>query len=358
MNRSIQIALGIFILLTLYMLTGLVRCERDTIRGDEEDPINQPVITVLARDVGTESFFRRVRITSKTAPSRSVDLKAETDGTIGSVGASRGTYLKKGEVIARIELKDRPERLEQAKASLSQAQFEYDAATRLEERNLRSASQVAQALSALRGAEQMVRAMELDIEHTEISAPFDGLLQERYVEFGDYLGVGDPVARIIDVDPIIITGEVTEDQVSMVNMGQHGIATLPDGRMVEGFIRYVASEANPEARTFTVELEVANPDRSIHAGVTASIEVEIEEVRAIQVTKDLLAITDDGRVGIKVVDEDSRVRFIEADRRELGPDSIWITGLPETIRLIVRGQGYTRTGDRVDVVLQEAASRK
>lgn len=355
MNRSIQIALGIFIILSAYMLTGLVSCGRE---GDDPENGNaaagQPVMTVVARDVQTRDFFRLVRITSRTVPSRSVDIKAETDGAVSEINAPRGTLLATGDLIAQIELRDRMERLEQARAALAQARFEFDAATRLEEQDLRSASQVAQARSALRGAEQFVRSMELDIEHTRITAPFEGMLQERYVEVGDFLGVGDPVARIIDVDPIVVEGEVTEDQVGRVHIGQHGTAVLPDGRVVDGHVRYVASEATSGARTFMVELEVPNPDRTIHAGVTASIEIETEEIKAIEVTKEFLAVTDDGRVGIKVVDGDSRVRFIPADPRELGSDSFWITGLPDTIRLITRGQGYTREGDLVNVSLQNA----
>jgi multidrug efflux system membrane fusion protein len=339
------------------MVTGLVRCDReDAGAGDNaQEGVGQPMLTVLARDMETENIFRSVRITAKTMPSRSVELKAETSGTIHSVTAKRGSTMDRGDEIAAIELNDRLERLEQAKASLSQARFEYDAAERLEERDLRSASQVAQALSALRGAEQMVRAMELDIEYTRIQAPFDGVLQERFVEVGDYLGVGDPVARIIDIDPIVVAGEVTEDQVGRLKPGQHGVAVLQDGRLVEGYLRYVASEASAEARTFLVELEVANPQLAIHAGVTASIKIETEEVRALRVDKGLLATTDEGRIGIKVVDADNRVRFIEADKQELGPDSIWITGLPDKIRIITRGQGYTLEGDLVDVVLEEPA---
>jgi multidrug efflux system membrane fusion protein len=354
MNRSVQIALAIFALLALYMLSGLVRCGREVPeQSADAQNIGHPVITVLARDVETESIFRTIRITAKTLPSRGVELKAQTTGTIEEVMAKRGSVLSAGDEIAAIELKDRLERLEQAKATLSQAQFEFDAAERLEERDLRSASQVAQALSSLRGSEQMVRAMELDIEHTRIRASFDGILQDRYVELGDYLGIGDPVARVIDIDPIIVAGDVTEDQVGHLKPGQHGIATLSDGTVIEGYIRYVASEANQEARTFAVELEVANPELVIHAGVTASIIIETEEVRAVRVDKDFLATTDEGRIGIKVVDGDNRVRFIEADKQELGPDSIWITGLPEKIRLITRGQGYTLEGDLVEVVMEE-----
>lgn len=356
MNRSVLIALVLFILLCLYMLTGLARCDREALVEETVMGIApHAAMLVQVRDVEPEPYFRKVRITAKTVPSRYVDLKAETGGTIASLAARRGSAVASGDLIASIELKDRQERLDQAKASLEQAQFEYDAALRLQERDLRSASQVAMALSSLRGAEQMVRAMELDIQHTRITAPFDGVLQDRHVEVGDYVGVGDPVARVIDMDPIVVLGEVTEEQIGSLREGEHGIARLPGGQMIEGYIRYVASEAKPESRTFPVELEVPNPDGAIRAGISASVEIETDEVMAIRINKDLLAVLDDGRVGIKVVDAENRVQFIEADKQELGPDNIWITGLDAKIRLITRGQGYTRIGDVVTISLEEPA---
>jgi multidrug efflux system membrane fusion protein len=336
------------------MLTGLARCDRETaVEAVSGEATLKQTMLVQVRDVDPEAYYRKVRITAKTVPSRYVDLKAETGGTIASLAARRGTIVAAGDLIASIEVKDRQERLDQALASLERAKFEYDAALRLQERDLRSASQVAMALSSLRGAEQMVRAMELDLQHTRISAPFDGILQERHVEVGDYVGIGDPVARVIDIDPVVVLGEVTEEQIGSLRVGEHGVARLPDGRMIEGYIRYVASEAKPESRTFPVELEVENADGSIRAGVSADVEIETEQVLAVRINKDLLAVLDDGRVGIKVVDEENRVRFIEADKQELGPDNIWITGLTERIRLITRGQGYTRVGDIVSISLEE-----
>jgi multidrug efflux system membrane fusion protein len=355
MNRSVLIAMGIFVVLCLYMLTGLVGCsETEETDSGEAAPVKS-LMTVQIRELEAMVIPREVTLSGKTAPSRVVDLKAETAGKVEFVADERGMPVSKGDLIARIEENDRRERLQQAQASLEQAELEHEAALRLKDQGLRSDSNVAEALSRLRGAEQMVRAMEINVRNTLLTAPFDGVLQERHVEVGDYLGIGDPVARIIDLDPLIIEGHATEFQVEFLEIGEIGHALLADGHAVDGRLRYVAGEADALSRTFRIELEVPNADLGIPAGITAQIAVETERVPAFRISPALISISDDGEFGVKIVDGENRVRFIPADIVKSEPDALWLTGLPESIRLITVGQGFTQPGDEVKPELETTA---
>lgn len=357
MNQSVKIALGISITLSIYMLTGLAGCDRSepVVESEPAKPV-KTLMTVRVEDMVAAEISRKIVMTGKTLPSRSVDLKAETSGKIVFVEEKRGRPVAEGGLIAEIEINDREERLEQAKASLSQARLEYESALNLNEKELRSDSQVAQALSVLRGAEQVIRMIELDIRNTRLIVPFDGVLQERAVEVGDYLGVGDPVARIIDLDPLVISGEATEMQIKHLNIGELGRAHLPDGSDVSGRIRYVASEANMASRTFLIELEVDNPDFEIRAGLTARMEIETEKVMAYRISAALVSFQDDGSFGVKIVDEDNKVVFVKGDIVASEPDALWLGSLPDRIRLITSGQGFVRDGDEVEIVISENSS--
>lgn len=352
MNRSVLIALGIFVVLCLYMLTGLVGCGGGSGEAAAEAPAPR-LMTVQVREMSPEMIPREVVLTGKTEPSRTVTLKSETSGRVEMVADRRGQRVRAGDLIARIEMDDRRERLKQAAAAVEQARLEYRAAQRLREQGLRSESEVARALSALRGAEQRHRAIEIDIENTAIRAPFDGILQDRMVEEGDSLLVGDPVAEVIDLEPLVVSGEATEFQIEFLRPGEIGHARLSGGRHADGVIRYVASRSDPMARTFTVELEVPNKGGEIVAGLTARIAVETEQVPAYEISPALISVSDDGRFGIKFVDGENRVRFHEADIVRTDPDALWLTGLPDPLRLITIGQGFTQAGDPVNVEIAE-----
>lgn len=353
MNRSVLIASGIFVVLCLYMLTGLFGCGSDDAADEAVAPAEKRM-TVQVREMEAEIIPREVVLMGKTAPSRRVDLKAETSGKVVSVAELRGKPIKAGEFVAELELKNRQERLEEARASREQAGLEYEAAQKLLGQGLRSDSQVAQALSTLRGAEQRLRAIELEIRDTRIYAPFEGILQERMVEVGDYLGIGDPVARIIDMNPLVVEADATEFQIEYLKIGEEGHARLSEGRHLDGLLTYVAGESDPLSRTFPVELEIPNPDYRIPAGITAEIAIETERVPAYKISPGLISISDDGEFGIKIVDEDDVVRFYKADVVKSEPESLWLSGLPGSIRLITVGQGFTQEGDKVNVEMESS----
>jgi len=348
MNRSIWIALGIFVVLSLYMLTGLIGCGRGP-ETTEEAVAEKRLMAVEVREMNSQVIPREVVLTGKTLPSRKVLLKSETAGRVVEVAEMRGRPVREGDLLARIELNDRQEQLEQVRASLEQARLEHESVLRLRDQGLGSASEVAAALSRLRGAEQLLRAIELDIRNTEIRVPFDGVLQDRMVEVGDYIAIGDPVGEVLDLEPLIIEGEATEFQIDLLEIGEVGHARLSDGTEVDGLIRYVAGQSDASTRTFSVELEIANEGGHIPAGMTARLAVETERVPAYRISPGLISISDEGSFGIKVVDEEDIVRFYEADIVKTEPDAIWLTGMPETIRLITVGQGFTQAGDRVEV---------
>jgi multidrug efflux system membrane fusion protein len=64
----------------------------------------------------------------------------------------------------------------------------------------------------------------------------------------------------------------------------------------------------------------------------------------------LLSLADDGTVGVKVVDNDERVKFYPVELAGSTPEGMQVTGLPDDIRLITVGQGFVTEGQRVDAV--------
>lgn len=352
MNRSVLIALGILLAIGLYLLSGLIGASPDETVAPAAATESR-LMTVRVRTLVAEDVPREVVLVGKSAPSRAVDLRAEVEGRVEEILDGRGRFVKAGEVIVRLEKRDLPERLQQAMVVEAQSRLEFASGKRLFEQGLRSEAELAGLEAALRGAEQRVRALEIELQKTQVVAPFDGFLEDRPVEIGDFARVGDRVARVIELDPLIITAEATEFQREFLEPGEIGHARLASGRELDGVLRYVASEADPARRTFTVELQLPNAGGVLGAGLSAEIVVETERVAAYRISPALVSIADDGTFGIKVVDPDDRVRFYVADLVKTAPEHIWVTGLPEEIRLITFGQGFVKEGDRVRVQADE-----
>lgn len=355
MNRSVWIALGIFAALLGYMLIGMVACSGGdadaTVVADTSGP---PLMLVEAERRQAESIAREVVAPGRTEPSRMVRLRAETSGRVAAVPIAEGERVQEGDVLVELRQDDRPERLAQAEASVEQRRLEYEAALRLKERNLQAESGVAEALAALRAAEQALRAAALDLEDTKIRAPFDGVLQDRPVERGDFLNVGDTVALVLELDPLVIRADVTETQVLLLRKGEVAHAQLANGQQLDGVLRFVAPEADADSRTFRIEMLADNPDMRVPAGLSAEVLIETDPVEAYAVSPALIALNDAGQFGLKYVDEDNVVRFQEAELVKSEPDRLWLAGMPSTLRIITQGQGFVAEGERVEV--QESAS--
>ena len=310
-------------------------------------------VAVRARVSQAQPYVREVIVRGRTESLRTVVVRAETAGSVISVPIEKGAQVKKGDVLCKLALDAREARKVQAQAKMHQAQLEYEAAKKLRAKGHRSETQEAAAEAAFNAAEAMVKEITIEIEHTKIRAPFDGVLDDRAVEVGDFVSVGDPCGTIIDQQPFLIVGQVSEAEVAMLQTGSKANAQLLSGDVHEGTIRFIGKRADPKTRTFRVELEVPNQDLSLRDGITAEIRIPTKPFMVHNLAPSSLVLNDAGQVGIRVVDDDNRVVFQPVTILADDTSGVWVQGPVETIRVITVGQEYTKAGQTVSVTLED-----
>lgn len=347
--RPIWIVSVIVVLFVAWLASGMLGGDDAATPAETEAPTAQPV-AVSTRRSKAETVWREVELNGVTAPDRAVTLRAQTAGRVQAVEARRGTRVATGDVLVRIALDDRSASRAEARAVVEQRRLQYQAVRKMSEKGYQTRTDLAQAKSDLEAAQAQLAEVQQDIDNTIIRAPFAGVLETRPVEVGDYVGVGDEMARVIQQDPFVVEADLAEADVAFVEPGQRGQARLIDGRTVEGTVRYVATEADPDTRTYPVELEIDNPDGRLVAGASAKLILPLEEVEAHEVPADLLTLDEAGDMGVKTVDDDKRVVFHTAQIVKSANDKLWLGGLPATVRLISTGQGFVRAGDPVRIV--------
>ena len=313
------------------------------------------VSSVRVRELVAEPIQREIVINGKTAPAREVTLRAEASGRVEQIGVERGALVAAGDVLIRLDPRERRAMVEEAEATLAMREIEHAAAQRLGEKGFQAETKVAEANANLEAAQAALARARVELGHTEIVAPFAGVLDRRPVEIGDFVDVGDPVATVIEQDPFLVTGEIAESEVGHLAVGMPGRARLVNGDVVEGRVRYIGAQSDPATRTFPVELEVANPNGRFAAGVSAELRLDLGRALAHRVPASLLALNDAGELGVKAVGADERVVFYPAEVVRAEADALWLAGLPEQVRLITVGQGFVRAGDRVRAVPEGAA---
>ncbi|NKB48509.1 MAG: efflux RND transporter periplasmic adaptor subunit [Alphaproteobacteria bacterium] len=358
-GKSPLIAAGLAVLAAGWIASGQIGTGAN---GAEQasaptDPKTEaPRATVRVADLTALPRMETVSITGRTQASRNVELRAETEGQIVELLAQRGDAVAKDAVIARLRQDDRGAKLSEAKAVLKQRQIEYDAAQKLHEKGFRSTTDQAGSIARLDAARAVVQQMQIDIARTTLQAPFDGIVREGHVELGDFVRVGDVAATIVDLDPVLAVGSVSERQIGGLQKGGTAQITLVDGSSHTGVIRFIAPVADPQTRTYRVELEIGNADYRIRDGITSEIRFPLGEELAHLVSPSVLTLNDAGVVGVRTVDENDIVRFKPVEILADETRGVWIGGLPNQVRLIVVGQEFVVEGEPVTAVSVDATA--
>lgn len=358
-QRNYRAAIIVGGLAAIWLLSGLLGTEDKPSVNEQrtQSAMAAPAerVKVRGRYIEAQPYTTRVVVNSRTEANRSVQLRAELDGVVAGLPVEEGQQVRKGDVICELAAEDRPEKLAIARAALHKAELDFAGAQKLKGRGLQSDSAMAQQQVALSRARADLKRAQLDVQNLNIRAPFDGVVNSRAVELGDFVRRGEECATILDLDPMLIVGEVSESQVANLMPGAQASAQLQRGPVIDGKLRYVSQQAHPVTRAYRVEVAVANGDGGLRSGVSARMALPTGERMAHRINSSLLTLDDAGLLGVKVLDSEHRVAFRNVELVSDENEGVWVSGLPARTLLITVGQEYVSVGETVDVALEDSA---
>ncbi|MCL7750420.1 efflux RND transporter periplasmic adaptor subunit [Guyparkeria hydrothermalis] len=341
------------LLLLALLLFGWVLSGDDN-GGEVDTPERSTTVKVGLTGSHAESVERVLQLQGQAEPEQVVRVRAKTGGEVAETPVEEGAVVEADQLLARLTLDDRPARLSEAKAAERRAQGDYDAASRLADQGFQARLAAERARAELEAARARVAAIELDIEHTAIPTPIAGVLNRQIARVGDVVAAGEPVAEIVENNPLRAVVRIPQHRIHEVEEGQAARVTFLDGQVREGTVRYVSTVAEDETRTFRARVEVANPDRNLPSGTSVTVEIPVEEVRAHAISPALISQSESGELGVKIaVDgaaDELEARFVPVTPIRADAEQVWVTGLDDTVRLISLGQGFVRDGDVIEVV--------
>ncbi|USD22189.1 efflux RND transporter periplasmic adaptor subunit [Microbulbifer variabilis] len=351
-NRNYRIALLVTLLALAWLFSGVLLPEEDSESANSADKagvVPEAAMRVQARRIEAQSYATRVLVNGHTEANRSVRLRAELDGVIARLPVPEGSQVQQGEVICEIEAEDRLEKLALAEAALNKARLDYAGAERLKKKGLQSDTAMAQQNVALAQAQADFTSAKVMVDNLKIRAPFAGVVNKRAVELGDFIRRGEECATLLDLDPILVVGEVSENQVGNLVPAGPASAELQRGIPVQGNLRYISQQAQEITRAYRVEVAVNNPGNLLRGGLSGRLALPTGEILAHHINSSLLTLDDSGTLGVRVLNENNQVDFINVTLVGDGDGGVWVSGLPDPVTLITVGQEYVSQGDIVKV---------
>lgn len=340
------IALLIFVILCLWIASGSFAADPEN-QGSKAADITLPKVRTSI--LNADQVSRDITLYGRTEPDRMATLRAELKGQVIELFFTEGQQVKKGQKLVAIDANDLTQRLSSAKASLRQREIELKGARSLGKKGYQSEANLAQAEANVESAKAELEGLQLALDNTTIEAPFDGIVNEQFVEIGDLLKDGDKIVTVVDLDPLVISADVTETHIGQLRLGSQANGRMVTGKHVEGQIRFISSMSNMGTNTFKIEVEVDNSDQKLMAGMSTELSIPLEQTWAIKITPAVMALDESGNLGVKTL-VDNRVKFVPIDMIKSDSEGVWLAGLGEQSEVITLGHGFVRDGDQVEVV--------
>ena len=285
MSKNVRISLYILIPVIAWMISGQF-VEEKTLA----EKIDRKLSSVVIAESPSEFFSPSIKINSSSTSEKRVNILAKTSGEVMPNNVLQGDWVEKDQVLCRLGV--------------------------------------------------------VELNRTEVKAPFKGYI-ERIVKPGNYISKGQTCAVIIELDPITFVAEVPETEIKRIINNQNVEIALVTGEVIKGKLTFVSKSASTSTRTFRVEAKVSNASGNIRDGITGTMTIQTNKVLANKISPSILLLSDEGDLGVRVVDGNDEVKFLPIKIIEDTNDGIWVTGIPNLSKLIVLGQGFVKNSEKV-----------
>ncbi len=290
---------------------------------------------------------------------REVDIVARTGGPLVALNTEEGVQVKAGDLLAQIDELEARAQVEIARVALQDAETVYNRAKASFENSVVSQEVYDTALSSLESAKAQLTGNEIQLGYTRITAPFDGLIIQRAVKFGETVTAGQQLFRISDFDPLLCVIGVPERDLARLSVGQPAILQVEafPGEQFQGRVLRISPVVDAATGTIRVTLEVNRQGRlspGMFAGVRLVTDVRQEALimpkRALSLESlaDSVFVVEDGVAYRRNI----TLGYEEDDRVEV------TSGLARGDRVIVVGQDGLTDATPVQILAGPGAEER
>lgn len=308
--------------------------------------------TVEVKLFSPQQFSKKIKLSGFTEASRIVLIKAQVDGKISTKQFEKGFAYKAGEQILLINPEDKVAKVKEMDALLNQRKKEYEVAESLYKKGFRSEVKLSQSRTNFENALALFEKSQVELNHTKVSIPFDSIIEDSYVELGDYLKKGDIIAKIVDLDPLFINTNINEKEINSIKLDQKAQVKIRNENLI-GKVNYISKTSDPNTRNFKIQVTVQNKDNKIFSGLSSEIGIFANPQDAFFIPSSLVTLNNTGKIGLKVI-ENGKVHFRAINILSDTGLGYWIQFVKKVdntdILIITQGQDFTVDGEYVNII--------
>jgi membrane fusion protein, multidrug efflux system len=311
-----------------------------------------PAIPVEVAKVARGSVAAFYSSTATLEADREASIVPRLGGTIVELLAEEGERVRAGQVLARID--DDRHRLELARdeATLRRLEQDFNRHREMQARDLISTEAFERAKFEYEAHLAQVQLSRLELSHTAIRAPIDGVVSKRLIKVGNTVNTSEPAFVVTSLDPLLAVLHVPERELARLAVGQPASIAVDalSGSRFQGRIARVSPVIDAGTGTFRATVEVSGEETPLMPGMFARVSIVHDTRENALLVPVQAVIAEDARTSVFVVrDGAAERRDVRTGYRNNGEVEI-LAGLEQNELVVVTGQAALRTDTRVQVI--------
>jgi membrane fusion protein, multidrug efflux system len=278
MKKTIITVVVIVAIVALLVLPKLFKGEQKAGPVAGNTPAAQ-VLSVDATVIKAVAFDKKLVVTGSILANESVELKAEVSGKIQKIYFTEGQFVKKGDLLLKIDDDELVAQLDKQKANKKLNEDNEFRQRKLLEKEAISQEEYDNALNRLKTTEADIRLLGAQLAKTSIRAPFNGYIGFRYVSEGAFISSSLVIATLFNLDPAKIEFSIPAKHASRVSVGSKIYFTIEsDTSQYSGLVYAVEPQIEASTRTLKIRAQTPNPNRKMLPGQYVSIQLVLEHL--------------------------------------------------------------------------------
>ncbi len=333
---------------------GIADADASAAEDTEDDSPAIPVETSAATRADIYAMY------SGTAPIEAdaeAGVIAKVAGEVREILVEEGDDVKTGQLLARLDGDRLRLELMQSEANLRKAQRDFQRNVDLKDKSLISTGDFEKIKYEMDALEATYNLAKLELSYTEIRAPINGVIAERFVKVGNTIDVNAITFQVTSLEPLIAYLHIPEREYRRIARGQTAVIAVDalQGSEFQATVARISPVVDPETGTFKITVEVSDPTRRLKPGMFGRINIVYDmHAQALQVPRSAI-IDEAGEMSVFIVEDEKAVRRpITTGYANNGHIEI-LDGLTGSEKIVVVGQAGLRDGSKVSIINAQEA---
>ncbi len=246
------------------------------LENEQTDPEATELLPVEVKEMNPEFFARYFEVIGVMEAMNDAYISPEVNGQIQTIAVERGSRVRKGDLILKLDTDVTEKTMEEVETSLELAKRVFTKQEELWEQNIGSELQYLEAKNGMESLEARLATLQQQLEMSHVTAPFSGIIDDIMVKEGELASPGIPLVHLVNLSNMRVSANVSESYLSSLSQGDQVELRFPayPDMVIKAGVSRLGEVIDPQTRTFTLEVEMKNAGEKMKPNMLTSVRIQ------------------------------------------------------------------------------------